>query len=314
MNTLLNSIYELADNDLIVADFDTGLNDYSKNLKFADELDDISKLLIGLSKSCCEKAEVIRERIAQAKEDKRLIQDVVYLQEIVKESEKCDDIRLVRPDQNYVPIAYVPTSEFRVKRERIPTVYIDTTDSEDENNAPKKKKKKCPIKPRGDADTKFKYPKTSDFDELRHPNSICAVCDKVLRDKTELRNHMSNHHKEIFRCIRCGNISRTQISFKLHVKTHYSERYRCKNCGMVFDRKSSLMNHEQKHSPDKMACKKCGREFQYRGGFLEHIKYRHTDSPSVPCPICGKKYWTPTGMRSHRRKIHGSVKKLVYAQ
>ena len=179
-----------------------------------------------------------------------------------------------------------------------------------------KKKKKKTEPPKGDPDTKFKYTKTNDFDEMKHPNSICAICDKVLRDQTELRNHMSNHHKELFRCLKCGNISRTQDSFQKYAKTHYGEMFPCKerNCGMVFDRKSSLMNHEQKHSPDKMVCKKCGTQFQYRGGFLEHIKYRHTASPTVPCPVCHKKYWTPTGMRSHRRKVHRRVKQLVYAQ
>ena len=142
LSSLLNSIYDLANNDLLVCDFDSGLNDYSKNLKFADELDEMSKLLISLSKDCTDKANVIRERIDQAKEDKRLIQDVVFLQEIVKEAEKCDDIRLVRPDQNYVPKEYVHTSEFRVKRERTVTLYLDSTDSEDENAAPKKKNRR----------------------------------------------------------------------------------------------------------------------------------------------------------------------------
>ena len=114
---LMGKIFELADNDLLVCDFDTGLNDYTKNLKFADDLDSISKELAVLSNDCANKANAIRDKIDQAKEDKRLIQDVVYLSEIVKESEKCDEIRLIRPDQNYVPKDYVPTSSFRVKRE-----------------------------------------------------------------------------------------------------------------------------------------------------------------------------------------------------
>ena len=33
LNILLNSIYDLANNDSLICDFDTGLNDYSKNLK-----------------------------------------------------------------------------------------------------------------------------------------------------------------------------------------------------------------------------------------------------------------------------------------
>ena len=314
LQKLMNHIFDLANNDLIVCDIDTGLNDYTKNLSFADQLDAMSKELIVLSKACTDKATVIRDRIAEAKENKRVIQDIVYLTEVTKESEKCDEIRYIRPDQNFVPSDFVHTSEFRVKRERpkeIRTYYVDTTDSETEETSKGTNKKK-PKVPSGDPDTKFRYTKDNDFDKLRHPNSICVLCDKVFRDKTELRNHMSNHHKEVFRCMRCGNLSRTQISFQQHLKTHTGDRFTCKVCLMIFDRKTTLTNHEQKHSTTKLVCKKCGRDFQYRGGFLEHIRYRHTDKPTCQCPICKKFYWTPTSMRSHRRKIHGLVKKLVY--
>ena len=104
---IMDAIFKLADNDLIVCNFDTGLNDYTKNLNFADELETMSKELAVLSNDCSEKATKIRDRIAQAKENKRLIQDVVYQTEIVKESEKCDEIRYVRPDVNYVPKPYI---------------------------------------------------------------------------------------------------------------------------------------------------------------------------------------------------------------
>ena len=235
-----------------------------------------------------------------------MIQDVVYLTDILKESEKCDEIRLVRPSENYVPKDYVPKSSFRVKRERPPPLlYESDSDSEPE---PKKKP------PSGDPDTKFKNIKGNEFDEIRHPNSICILCDKVCRDQNELRNHMSNHHKELFRCMKCGNLSRTQISFSQHMKIHNGERFTCPVCMQTFDRKTSLTNHEQKHSGDKLVCKKCAKEFIYRGGYLEHIKYRHTDTPTVPCPVCKKMFWMPTGMRSHRRKLHGRVRELVYRQ
>ena len=113
LQELLHKIFQLADNDILVCDHETGLNDYTKNLKFADELDDISKYLVGLSQECSQKAERIRERIADAKEDKWLIQDVVYLQEVVKDTEKDDYVRHCRKE----PVPYVPTSEFRVKHE-----------------------------------------------------------------------------------------------------------------------------------------------------------------------------------------------------
>ena len=41
LSELMVKIFNLADMDMIVCDVESGLNDYSKNLKFADELDDI---------------------------------------------------------------------------------------------------------------------------------------------------------------------------------------------------------------------------------------------------------------------------------
>ena len=49
-----------------------------QKLKFADNLDVIAKELTVLSKECSDKANAIRDHIAQAKEDKHLIQDIVF--------------------------------------------------------------------------------------------------------------------------------------------------------------------------------------------------------------------------------------------
>ena len=42
---LMEQLFELGDSDLIVCDMETGLNDFSKNLKFADSLEDLSKCM-----------------------------------------------------------------------------------------------------------------------------------------------------------------------------------------------------------------------------------------------------------------------------
>ena len=304
--TLTEQIWELAESDLIVCDRDTGLNDYKKNLKFADELEDLAKVMAGLSSNCSERAEKIRNRIADLQEDKRQIQDIVYVQEILKEAEKDQRAQLRTPKP------FVKTHEFRIKRER-PITVSDDEDFETEPTNPKKKNKQQNVFS-GDPDTKFAYTKENEYDELQHPDHICVLCDKTLRDRTELRNHMSNHHKEIFRCMKCSKIYRTEVAFQTHNKTHYLEKYKCpeSGCGMIFDLKTSWINHKQKHSDDMMICKKCGRQFKYRSTYLEHTRYRHLSAKSIPCPICKKYFWTPTSMRSHKRKQHGSVAELLY--
>ena len=46
LGEILNQIFDIAAADLVVFDLDSGLNDYAKNKKFADALDDISKELV----------------------------------------------------------------------------------------------------------------------------------------------------------------------------------------------------------------------------------------------------------------------------
>ena len=144
----------------------TGLNDYTKNLKFADELEDIAKHLIGLSQECTRKAALIHKRIDDAKEDKRLVQDIVYMQEIIKESEKDEYFKLRQKE----PVRFVKTFEFPVKRE---CVFFVDDPAEEPHEADKTHYS-------GDPDTKFAFPKQNDNDELKHVNTICIECDKTL--------------------------------------------------------------------------------------------------------------------------------------
>ena len=61
---MLNRLYELADNDMVICDCCTGLNNYSMNKKFADKLDNLAKVLVTLSTKCCEKATALWNKIS----------------------------------------------------------------------------------------------------------------------------------------------------------------------------------------------------------------------------------------------------------
>ena len=222
-----------------------------KNLKFADELDDIAKHLVSLSRECSKKAEEIRQHIDDAKEDKRQIEDVVFVQEIMKDTEKDECVQLHHRE----PVNFVKTSEFHVKCERVFFV-DDPGDSEDEIEADKNRVYS------GDPDTKFSFSKENDNDELRHVNHICVECDKTLRDSHELRNHLSNHHKEIFRCLKCSKRFCTEAAFDKHYKTHNGEWFTCVVCATVFNMKSTLTNHMFTHTEERLSCKKCGHLFK----------------------------------------------------
>ena len=137
----------------------------------------------------------------------------MYLQEVVKDTEKDDYVRLHRKD----PVPYVPTSEFRVKHERV--FFVDDPAATEEEIAAEK----C-IVCSGDPDTKFAFLKQNENDQLCHVDHICVECDKTLRDSQELRNHLSNHRKELYRCLKCPEKKfHTETSFSKHYKTHTGE-------------------------------------------------------------------------------------------
>ena len=241
LQQLLHKIFELAATDILVCDCETGLNDYSKNLQFADELDDISKHLVGLSQECTNKAARIRQCIDDAKEDKRQIQDIVYLHEVIKETEK-DDIVNARvkplPDLSKHLNSMLNVN---VSFLLMTLVLLRKKFKEDQRTVYS-----------SNPDTKFLFPKENENDELWHVDHICVECDKVLRDSHELRNHLSSHRNEIFRCMICNKKFRTEDGFNKHYKTHTGQRYSCSACTAVFPLKSSLTNHMFTHTEERM--------------------------------------------------------------
>ena len=272
----LNKIYDLANNDLMIVDRDTGANVYDMNYEFATKLDDIAKDLIGLSEQCSQKAEDVRVRVDAAKDKKMDMQEML----VITESQG-------KKDQEEYDI---------IQREHY-AIWVDTDSEDDDVQLP------------GDMDTKFKYTKRNNNDGTSY---ICNDCEEVYRNKRELRNHLSNHHKELYRCLRCSVVCRSERSFYNHNQTHSGTLYDCpdRSCGQTFTLKTSLTNHLQKHSGVTHKCKKCLKTFIYRQSFLEHIKYRHLKNKTIECPICHKFYWTPTAMRSHRARKHGLVTEL----
>ena len=86
---ILDKMYAIADNDLVICDHQTGLNDYTMNKKFADKLDNLAKLQVTTSGKCCEKAMQLWLKISEA-EDKKCLdnQEIFFIEEIIKEGDK----------------------------------------------------------------------------------------------------------------------------------------------------------------------------------------------------------------------------------
>ena len=292
LQKLLGRMFDIANNDLLISNRDSGINDFDMNYQFADRLEQTSKLMVDMSKNCSQKAKLIREKVENAQDTKLHSQDAYYVGTVLKPSEFCDELRSrTKPPKQWI------RDEATIVKHETRTIYI-SSDESDIDNYP------------GDIDTKFKYPKTNNNKEKEQFK--CDVCNKNFRDSIELRNHRSNHDLEIYRCLRCFSYCRSLRTYEDHVKTHTGEMYPCEheNCDSWFTKRSSLTNHMQKHMGQHLTCDICNKKFTYKQNFYEHRKFRHLPNPSVPCPICKKYYWTPTSMRTHRAQLHGLVSEL----
>ena len=307
LHKLMNDIFHLADNDLLLSDKDSGENDYTMTLKFADKLDFISEILNGLSRQCTDRANKIRDNVDAARDTKIHMQNVIldtdFGQQQHTKTERSDKMKEILRQihglkTGYEAVQWIKNYSQLIKREHAP--YVSSDDDSDEETFQA-----------SNEDTKFKFVKYNNYDETIYK---CLECNKKLRDSHELRNHLSNHKLEIYRCLKCLHVSRSVRSHDAHMDTHDRPKlYKCSDpsCGSSFNMKSTLTNHEQMHQ-ERLKCDKCDRTFQYRQGYLEHITFRHLKHKSIPCPSCPKMFWTPTAMRSHRAKQHRLVSDLYH--
>ena len=207
----MNSVYDIADSNLILSDAKTGLNDFSMNHDFADQLDSLAKEVDGLSKYMTEKAAEIRERVDTAMQNKRKIQGVHFLTEVTNQMKKCDEAQRQTKKTDYK----------RSEDFRIPTEWLDTSDEEEEqlelepaetDKGKKKKQLKKPEQQLGEPDGHFMYSKTNENDPEAH-SFMCKHCQKTFRDRNDLRNHSGHHKMEFYTCLLYAKVFRSIRAF-----------------------------------------------------------------------------------------------------
>ena len=84
----MNQIFEIADNNLILTDARTGLNDFSMNDLFAKKLDSLSKYVTNFTTHIQDKATELRDKIDKAVDTKENLHEIIYAGEVLDWSKK----------------------------------------------------------------------------------------------------------------------------------------------------------------------------------------------------------------------------------
>ena len=179
---MMNRIYDIASSNLVLTDAESGASDFSMNYYFADKLDKLSKCIINFGTTMSEKAAEIRERTSKAEDRKVNIQPVQFVEEvnnIMKKSEIAQNKCSAKIHK------FKQSLELRAKCE------VLSTDKEDSEQ--------------GDPDGHFFKPKNNENPPERH-SFVCKFCEKVFRDRNELRNHYSQHNMEFYTCVQCDRV------------------------------------------------------------------------------------------------------------
>ena len=291
LKALLHKIFDLANNDLLLSNTKTGLNDYSMSENFIKKLQDTSNVVSDLADHLNKQAVELQDKIDSASDRKCIASGIICVEEVTDPKQKCPEA--CKHDSE----RFKPSSEFRLKRETI-------SDSDSENDGVKE-----PVS--GELDGHFAYPKDNENPAEGH-NFLCDHFDKIFRDQHELRNHYTNHKIEFYTCLVCDKLFRSVQSFEIHRQSHPT-LYMCTECSKTFKLKTSLTNHAQVHSNEQLACSHngCKHTFHHRQNHLEHVKWGHRDNKECPCNVCGKMFQMPTHMRMHRVKKHGYVEELL---
>lgn len=121
-----------------------------------------------------------------------------------------------------------------------------------------------------------------------HPNHqyICEKCQQRFKEKTALRAHLIQRHRQRFACTHCNrNYSRFSTLNAHKMVHHFSDA----NAAVTFP---------------KFICHTCGKDsFTSRKGLAAHLRLVHERKVKAVCFVCEKAFVDRTRFK-HHMKIH----------
>ncbi|KAM3966548.1 uncharacterized protein ACR2FA_012087 [Aphomia sociella] len=138
-------------------------------------------------------------------------------------------------------------------------------------------------------------------------NLICNICQKVLKSKQSMRDHMHRHYNiRNYNCEDCGDTFVTSSELLNHRKTHNLEKkLECHVCGYKTHTKKNLIIHLKRHAGDKtFKCEQCEVTFYTKGDLRRHRRV-HTREKPFSCPTCSQRFTHSPSLNKHMHAVHG---------
>ena len=169
-------------------------------------------------------------------------------------------------------------------------------------------------------------------------NDECTECEKHYTTQIQLKRHYESIHehegKKIYECDQCDFKTARGFYIKQHVKLiHEGENtYKCDQCEFKTVHRSYIIQHNNIHEGVRFPCNDCDKKFSSPSGVRKHKQdvhrkrktykcdkcdfktvdrsyiYEHNNRHKgvrFPCNECDKIFCFPSGVRKHKRDVHG---------
>ena len=174
----------------------------------------------------------------------------------------------------------------------------------------------------------------------------CEHCDKIYKDKCQLRIHTRKIHEQEknHKCDICGEAFFYLWKLKKHVRKIHEgieDDFSCHICGKVYNNQFAVQRHvSSAHDKTLVPCNQCEKSFTdphylklhiasvhegqknhkchlCESAFVQasqlktHIKNVHLKVRSTPCDICQKVFARPSDLKAHIKIVHEKIKEHV---
>lgn len=138
----------------------------------------------------------------------------------------------------------------------------------------------------------------------------CNICDKKMRDKTNLDEHLDSVHLQLkkFKCDRCDMAFQRSQLLEGHIQNvHFKiKKFQCDECDYVAAYEYILKNHvKMVHEKcKKFSCELCDKEFFRKDHFNIHVESVHQNLRLYQCDICKKQFGCHASRIRHFKSTH----------
>ena len=127
----------------------------------------------------------------------------------------------------------------------------------------------------------------------------CEHCDKKFSALGSLQRHTRTAHEQFFKCAPCNKFVKGKKLLRQHMEKEHADApkiYKCYNCDQNFDTGEMYTEHK---GNCRIKCDLCDKELKGKNGFKKHMIRVHGEAGMCSCTVCGQQFPSISSLKRH---------------